>query len=85
MASAMKTTAPHSKPRKWARNPERPHAIAEHVDGRDIEERVTDDDRERPLDQGGQMVSQDGRQRNVDPPVLPGALNAGVSSSETRT
>src|SRR6202035_118801 len=53
-----------------ARDPERPHAIAEHINGRDIEERVTDDDRERPLDQRGQMVAQDGGERNVAPPIL---------------
>src|ERR1700722_17026422 len=53
-----------------ARNPKRSHAIAEHINGRDIKERITDDDRERPLDQRGQMVSQYGGERNGDAPIL---------------
>ena len=47
-----------------ARNSERPYAVTQRIDGRDVEERVTDDDRERPLNQRAQMVAKNCRQRD---------------------
>ena len=47
-----------------AGNAKRAHAITQRVDGRDVEQRVTDDDRERALDQRRQMVAKDRHQRH---------------------
>ena len=66
------------------RHAERPYAVAQHVDGRDIEQRVADDDRERALDQRRQMVAQHCPKRTaIRLSSAIAALKAGVSSSAT--
>ena len=50
-----------------ARNAERAHPVAQRIDGRDVEERVADDDGERALDQRPPMILEDRRERDRDP------------------
>ena len=45
------------------------HAIAERVDGCDVEQRIADDDRQRSLDQGQPVAPQHFAERNGDPLV----------------